>query len=87
MHAHSPVRGGTKRGGHVYPHVHAHIYVHVLYTCLRTVPPLMAGAMVSSGMEPDRAAQLSQLGVSCGPVVISAIGQADDTIILSDDIS
>ena len=31
-------------------------------------------------------AQLSQLGISCGPVVVSSVGQADDTIILSDCI-
>ena len=31
-------------------------------------------------------AQLSQLGISCGPVVVSCVGQADDTIILSDCI-
>ena len=31
-------------------------------------------------------AQKSQLGVDCGPVVVSAIGLADDTICISDDI-
>ena len=31
-------------------------------------------------------AQLSQLGIDCGPAVISSIGLADDTVILSDCI-
>ena len=31
-------------------------------------------------------APLSQLGIDCGPAVISSIGLADDTVILSDCI-
>ena len=31
-------------------------------------------------------AQLSQLGVDCGAAVLSCVGVADDTVILSDDI-
>ena len=31
-------------------------------------------------------AQLSQLGIDCGPAVISSIGLADDSVILSDCI-
>ena len=30
--------------------------------------------------------QLSQLGVDCGAAVLSCVGVADDTVILSDDI-
>ena len=33
-----------------------------------------------------RTAQLSRLGVDCKAAVVSCVGQADDTILLSDDI-